>query len=165
MTALFMYAKGQLRTTLHSPRRLNVLFLVMLALAATGVVLASTMAPQSIQYPQRFLTATPAVLCAGETFTYPVNIDINESDAVSRITEGWCRATDGICPRQFQEDEHYVNFLNGYSVSATATRAVPPDLPPGDWQFRHCNETHSSGLIDVVCYQVAVTVKDCQVKP
>lgn len=165
MTALLGYAKGQLHATIHSPRRLNVLFLVMLTLAATGVVLASTMVTQSIQYPQRFLTATPAVLCAGEKFTYPVRIDINENDSVSRITEGWCRATDGICPSEFQADEHYVNFLNGYSVSATATRVVPSDLPPGDWQLRHCNETHSDATIDVNCYQVAVTVKDCQVTP
>ena len=165
MTALFGYAKGQLHATIHSPRRLNVLFLALLALAATGLVLAFGAAPQSINYPQRFLTATPAVLCAGENFTYPVNIDIKEGDAVSRITEGWCRASDGICPKGFQADEHYVNFINGYSVSTTATRVVPSDLPPGDWQLRHCNETHSDATIDVNCYQVAVTVKDCQVTP
>lgn len=165
MTTLFVYAKSQIADTIRSPRRLNVLFVLMLALAGTGVVLASRMAPQSIEYPERYLTAIPPMLCPGDTFTYPVNIEIKQNDAVSEITEVWCNAETGICPRAFQLPQSHAVFLTPYSVSTAATRTIPADLPPGDWQFRHCNETHSDATIDVMCYQVAVTVKDCQVKP
>ena len=41
MTALFGYAKGQLHATIHSPRRLNVLLLVLLVLATLPMVFVS----------------------------------------------------------------------------------------------------------------------------
>ena len=144
--------------------RLPVIMLLLFIIASAGFVLLFRAAPQAVEYPQRYLTATPSVLCPGETFTYPVVISVDETDAVSHITEGWCRS-DGVCPRAFQNDPYYVNFLDDLEVSTTATRTVPADLPPGDWQFRHCNETHSDGRIDVTCYAVDVEVKDCEAKP
>ena len=140
--------------------RLPVIMLLLFIIASAGFVLLFRAAPQAVEYPQRYLTATPSVLCPGETFTYPVVISVDETDAVSHITEGWCRP-DGVCPRAFQNDPYYVNFLDDLEVSTTATRTVPADLPPGDWQFRHCNETHSTGRIEVVCYAVNVVVEDC----
>ena len=165
MSALTGYIIKQVGRTTQSTRRLRVLMVLFVIIAAAGAVLLFRAAPQAIEYPQRYLTSTPGAVCPGETFTYPVQISIDENDVVSRITEGWCRTDDGICPKAFQEKEHYVNFLDGYEVSTTATRTVPADLPPGDWQFLHCNETHSDGRIDVTCYAVNVTVKDCEVKP
>ena len=162
MSALTGYIIKQVGRTTQSTRRLRVLMVLFVIIAAAGAVLLFRAAPQAIEYPQRYVTATPGAVCPGEAFTYPVRISIDETDAVSRITEGWCRTDDGICPKAFQEGEHYVNFLDGYEVSTTATRTVPADLPPGDWQFRHCNETHSDGRIDVTCYAVNVTVKDCE---
>lgn len=158
MTALIYFAKRQAERTIRSPRRLNVLVVLLLALAALGMLLAQT-APAAITYPQRTIIATPAVLCPGDTFSYPVRIEVNDGDAVSRITEGWCQP-DGICPKDMQSPEVYLNFLDAQTMATTATRTVPPELTPGDWQLRHCNETHATGLIEVVCYQVAVTVKD-----
>lgn len=163
MTALLLHAKCQWHRTLRSPKRLNVLLVLALAIALSGVALAMQAAPQAITYPQRFLTATPAVVCPGDTFTYPVTISVGEGDAVSRITEGWCKA-DGICPKVLQGPEVYINFLEAQSVTTPATRIVPADLPPGEWQLRHCNETHSTGQIEVVCYQVSIEVRDdCEV--
>ena len=165
MSALTGYIIKQVERTSTSTKRLRVLMVLLIVIAAAGAVLLFRAAPQAIEYPQRYLTPTPGAVCPGEAFTYPVVISVDGTDAVSRITEGWCRVDDGICPKAFQEGEHYVNFLDGYKVSTTATRTVPADLPPGDWQFRHCNETHSDGRIDVTCYAVNVTVKDCEVKP
>ena len=162
MSALTGYIIKQVERTSTSTKRLRVLMVLLIVIAAAGAVLLFRAAPQAIEYPQRYLTSTPGAVCPGETFTYQVQISIDGSDAVSRITEGWCKVTDGICPKAFQADEHYVNFLDGYEVSTTATRTVPADLPPGDWQFRHCNETHSDGRIDVTCYAVNVTVNDCE---
>lgn len=164
MTTLLMYAKRQAAETIHSPRRLNVLFALMVAIAVVGVALAMQAAPQSITYPQRFLTGTPAVLCPGGEFTFPARVDVRDGDAVSRITEGWCKP-GSVCPWSLQNEPVYINTLQEQRVNIPSTRTVPLDLTPGDWQLRHCNETHSTGLIEVVCYQVAVTVKDCQVKP
>ena len=164
MSALTGYIIKQVERTSTSTK-LRVLMVLLIVIAAAGAVLLFRAAPQAIEYPQRYLTPTPGAVCPGEAFTYPVQISVDETDAVSRITEDWCRATDGICPKAFQGPEYYVNFLAGYEVSTTATRTVPANLPPGDWQFRHCNETHSDGRIDVTCYAVNVTVKDCEVKP
>lgn len=161
MSALILAVKRQADRTIRSPKRLNVIMLILVAIAVIGAFLLVQAAPQAIEYPRRYLTATPAVLCPGETFTYPVQIKIDQGDAVSRITEGWCNSDTGICPRAFQSPEVYVNFVEPYEVSTPATRTVPTDLPPGAWQLRHCNETHASGTIDVVCYAVDVTVEDC----
>lgn len=122
---------------------------------------ASLRSDRVIDYGARTLTPIPAEVCPGETFTFPVSIDINQGDSVSRITEGWCRVSDGICPRTLQLEPYYVNFVEPYSVRVTATRTVPVDLPPGDWQLRHCNETHASDIIDVTCWMVPITVKEC----
>ena len=145
-------------------RRLGVLMVPLVVIALAGVVLTMQRTPQAIQYPQRYLTSTPGAVCPGEAFTYPVRICIDENDAVSRITEGWCRP-DGVCPRAFQTEPYYVNFLDGLEVSTTATRTVPAELSPGDWQFRHCNETHSDGRIGETCYAVNIQVLDCEVQP
>ncbi len=163
MSALIGFFAQQFERTTHSTRRLRWLMVALVLVAVAGVVLVLQRDTQSIEYPQRYLVATPAAVCPGEQFTYPVKIKIDKSDAVSRITEGWCRASDGICPKTFQSEAYYVNFLEPYSVSTTATRTVPIDLPPAEWQWRHCNETHSDGVISVVCYQVQVEVKDCAV--
>lgn len=164
MTALFVYAKRQAVRTLHSPRRLNVLFVLMLGVAGLGVALTVQVAPQSVTYPQRFITATPSAVCPGDTFTYPVAIAVNDGDAVSRITEGWCKG-GGICPKALQDPDVYLNFLEEQDITTPATRTVPAELTPGEWQLRHCNETHTTGQINVVCYQVAVTVRDdCEAK-
>lgn len=165
MSALILYITRQVERTTTSTKRLRVLMVLLVVIAAAGAVLLFQAAPQAIEYPQRYLTPTPGVVCPGADFVYRVDIKIDETDAVSRITEGWCRAEDGICPRAFQSPPVYVNFVEPYSVSTPATRTVPVDMPPGDWQYRHCNETHSTGKIDVVCYAVNITVKDCEVKP
>lgn len=126
MTTFVSFFSRQLDHTLQSRRRLGLIMLLLVCIAAVGVVLLFQRTPTSIKYNKRYITATPAAVCPGESFTYPVSLVVEHSDAVSRVTEGWCRVSDGICPS---------------------------------------NETHSNGTIGVVCYQVAVTVKDCQVTP
>lgn len=161
MSALILKITRQVERTTASTKRLRVLMVLLVAIAAAGAALLFRVAPQAIEYPNRYITPTPAAVCPGETFTYPVSIKIDQSDAVSTITEVWCKASDGICPKAFQSQQSHAIFLEPYSVSTFATRTVPADMPPGDWQLRHSNETHSNGKISVVTYQVDVTVKDC----
>lgn len=161
MTAITYRLKRQVVRTVESPRRLMVVILLLVIVAAAGMWSLIARAPQSIEYLSRYPVATPGAVCPGETFTYPVSIDIKYADSVSRITEGWCRE-DGICPRTLQNEPYYVNFIDTYGVQTTATRTVPAELTPGPWELRHCNETHTTGLIDVVCYAVKVEVRpDC----
>ena len=115
---------------------------------------------RAIDYANRRITPEPQAACAGDVFTYPVDITVTRGNSVSMVTEGWCRE-DGICPTALQQPPVYFNFIESYSVSATATRTVPDNLTPGDWELRHCNETHSTNAIDVTCYVVPVTVLDC----
>lgn len=145
----------------RSPRRLLVIIILLVIIAAMLLWYLMRNTTPLIEYPEKYLTATPAAVCPGEAFTYPVSIAVEQGDSISRVTEGWCRTADGICPKALQTVPYYVNFVEAYGVSTMASRTVPADMAPGDWQLRHCNETHASGVIDVVCYAVNVTVKDC----
>jgi len=146
---------------MHSPRRLKVLIIALALITAAGMALLFQSAPDSIRYGgATILTATPAAVCPGETFTFPVDVVIEDGNSVSRVTEGWCRA-DGICPKALQEPVYYLNFVTGIEVNTTATRTAPTTLTPGEWELRHCNETHSNNRINVACYAVPITIKDC----
>lgn len=161
MTTLTYAIRRQVTRTLDSPRRLLVVVLLLTIVAAAGIATMMERAPQAINYHNPYPLATPAELCPGDTFTYPVQIDIKQGNSISRVTEGWCNRETGICPNALQADPMYYNFIVPYSVNATATRTAPAELTPGSWEFRHCNETHSDNLINVICYAVEVTVKDC----
>lgn len=162
MNAAIGFVRRQAVRTVHSSRRLTLLVLMLLALAVSGFAVLLTQDPQIVYYPDKDIVSTPAEVCPGEKFTYPIVVAVEQGDAVARVTEGWCRAEDGICPNALQSAPVYFNFTAPYPVKTTATRTVPDELTPGEWQLRHCNETHSSGMIDVVCYQVVTTVKeDC----
>lgn len=143
-------------------RRLSLVLLALclVVIASIMVQIWLSLRQNAVRYGATLLPATPAAVCAGEPFTYPVRIVVDNGDSVSRVTEGWCRA-DGICPRLFQEPPYYVNFVAGITVETTAKRTTPSTLTPGQWELRHCNETHSSGRITVVCYAVPLTIKEC----
>lgn len=144
-------------------RRMLVLATVALVLALVAVVIyvaRDVRAERAIFYDRTYIQATPSQVCPGQQFTFPVSVVIDRPESVARVTEGWCRASDGICPKALQEEPVYYNFIDPYRVETTATRTAPAGLTPGDWQLRHCNESHSTGLISVACYQVAVTVPD-----
>lgn len=164
MSALAGYIIKQVERTTQSAKRLRVIMVLMFIIAGAGLVLLAQAAPRTIEYQQQFVAATPSVVCPGEAFTYPVQLKVEQVDAVAMITEGWCRAADGICPKGFQNPPYYINLMNILEVSTTATRTVPVGLPPGDWQFTHCNTTLSTLPPGITCYAVNVTVKDCEVK-
>ena len=168
MSALILYITRQAERTANSAKRLRVLMVLFVIIAAAGAVLLFRAAPQAIEYPQKYITATPEAVCLGEAFTYQVSIKINQPDSVSRITEGWCYLK-GICPKGMQAEPYEVNFLDPYQVSTMATRNVPLDLSPGEWELRHCNTTRYSvgndePRQDVACYGAILTVKECEVK-
>jgi hypothetical protein len=144
-------------------RRLFVLILALCLVVIAGVMVQMwlSLRGEAIGYGATILPATPEAVCAGGAFTYPVSIVVAGGNSVSRVTEGWCRA-DGICPRVLQQLPYYVNFVAGITVETTARRVAPDTLTPGEWELRHCNETHSSGNITVVCYAVPLTIKDCE---
>ena len=143
-------------------RRLSLVLLALclVVIASVMVQMWFSLRQEAIRYGGALLPATPAAVCAGETFSYPVSIVVRDGDSVSRVTEGWCR-TDGICPRVLQQPPFYINFVAGIKVETTALRTTPDTLTPGEWEMRHCNENHSSGTITVECYAVPITIKDC----
>lgn len=133
-----------------------------LALAGLVVYIVRDMATaRAISYRETHILPEPAEVCPGDAFTFPVSIAIETPETVARVTEGWCRAEDGICPAALQQEPVYINFIEPYTVQAQARRTAPENMAPGAWQLRHCNEAHSSGKISVVCYQVEVVVLDC----
>jgi hypothetical protein len=161
MSAIAGFVMQQAERTIRSPRRLTVIVIVLTLIVVSGLALLFQAAPANVTYSgATIIIPTPAAVCAGDTFTYPVSVTVDGGNSVSRVTEGWCRA-DGICPRGQQLEPYYINFVAGITVNTTAMRTAPDSLTPGGWELRHCNETHSSGKIDVVCYAVPVTIKDC----
>ncbi|MBK8113262.1 MAG: hypothetical protein IPK44_01435 [Candidatus Accumulibacter sp.] len=169
MSALTGYIIKQVERTTQSAKRLRAIMVLMLVIANAGAVLLFRAAPPAIEYEQRYIVPTPAVLCPGDTFTYQVSIRVNQPNSVSYVTEGWCYVK-GICPKTMQAAPYDVNFIDPYQVSAPATRTVPTTLPPGKWELRHCNTTRYSvgndePRQDVACYGAVLTVKDCEVQP
>lgn len=138
------------------------LVLCLLLIAGIGAQIWMSLTRTAVQYGASVITPTPSEVCPGDVISFPVDITIEHGNSISRVTEGWCRATDGICPKTLQEPVVYYNFIAPYSTGTTALRTIPHSLTPGPWQLRHCNETHATGIIDVVCWQVDVMVKDCQ---
>ena len=138
-----------------------------IALVVIAVILALTI-PQLLHQSQivrykesnAWLEATPVEVCPGEVFTFPVSLIVSEAPAYIRIVESWCRSSDGVCLNQFSTTNE-IALLEPLTISATARRTVP-DLPPGDWQLQHINESHVTGKITVTGYGVRVTVKDCK---
>lgn len=161
MSAIAGFIVGQAARTMHSPRRLTVIVIALALIVVSGIALLLEAAPANVRYGgATVILPTPAAVCPGETFSYPVDVAIEQGDSVSRVTEGWCKS-DGICPKGLQEPDYYLNFVTGIEVNTTATRTAPLALTPGDWELRHCNETHSNNRIDVACYAVPLTVLDC----
>ncbi len=135
------------------------LLLCLLLIAAIVVQMWLSLTQTAVDYGETFIAPDKAAVCPGDTITFPVDITIDHGNSVSRVTEGWCRA-DGICPNTLQNTPSYYNFTTPYRTSATARRTIP-DVSPGPWQLRHCNQTMFAGGHDIVCWQVDVTVKDC----
>lgn len=145
-------------------RRMSVLILLLCLVLIAAVIAQMWYGmryQRNIEYGGAILTATPAEVCPGDTFTYAVDIIVLTGNSVAQVTEGWCRA-DGICPVALQNTPYFLNFAEPFEISATARRTVPDGLSPGEWELRHCNETRSTGQIDVQCYAVPVVVKDCE---
>lgn len=142
---------------------LLLLALCLLLIVAVGFQLwQSLRQDKALDYERKFLTPTPTAVCPGDKFTFPIDIIIRQPDSISHIAESWCRVKDGICPDKYDAPDKDKPFVEPYEVHTQATRTVPDDMPPGDWQLRHCNETRASGLLDVTCYAVNVTVLDCE---
>ena len=143
-------------------RRLSLILLALcLVVIASGMVqMWLNIRQDAVRYGGTLLPATPAAVCPGDPFSYPISIVVRDGSSVSRVTEGWCRS-DGICPRMLQQPPFYINFVTGIKVETTALRTAPDTLTPGEWELRHCNEAHSSNQITVVCYAVPITIKDC----
>jgi hypothetical protein len=144
-------------------RRMMTVLLVfcLLLILAIGIQMWTSLYQQhAVNYGEQFIVPSPAEACPGDVIAFSVDITIERGNSVSRVTEGWCRTGDGICPRVLQEPPVYYNFILPYSTSASARRTIP-DLPPGSWELRHCNTTVTSNFQDVTCWQVDVLVKDC----
>lgn len=144
-------------------RMMTVLLAVcLLLILAIGAQMWSSLYRQrAIGYDQRYIIPTPSELCPGETFSYSLRIEVEQGNSVSEITEGWCRP-GGICPDRYDRSTAAKKpFIAPFGLDATPKRVVPDDMPPGDWELRHCNTTVFSGGHDVQCYAVMVEVKDC----
>lgn len=168
MTALLLHAKCQWHRTLHSPRRLNVLLVLALAIAALGVALAFQAAPAAVLYNGGNIPIIAPVeteVCLGGMIHYPIITEIDESEIPGRIEvdEAWCMAgIGGVCKSVPAPNPRMPMLEPKRIVADPAKRTVPDTLTPGTWHLWH-TATDTRG--DVSGYIVApVNVKDCTTK-
>lgn len=169
MTTLLMYAKRQAAETIHSQRRINVLFVLMVAIAVVGVALAMQAAPASVTYNEGHIPVIAPIeneVCAGGVIQYPITTEIDESELPGRVEvdEAWCMAGLGGACKSVPAPNPRLPMLEPKRIVADpATRNVPDTLTPGVWHFWH-TATDTRGQVNG--YIIApITVKDCQLKP
>lgn len=141
------------------------ILLVIIAISIAGMMAINT-SRANIAYKEKGYPSTPAAVCPGEKFTYPVQVSIPSGNTVSRISENWCRKSDGICPDAYDTEKKPKGSIIEKTIEVTATRYVPDNIPPGDWQMVHCNtnitdsgKSTTPAVTSVSCYAINVKVK------
>ena len=165
MTALLLHAKCQLHRTIHSPKRLNVLLILALAIAALGVALAFQAAPSAVLYNEGNVPIIAPIepeVCLGGKVHYPLTTTIDESEIPGRVEvdEAWCMAgLGGACKSVAAPNPRLPMLEPKHIVSDPASRTVPDTLTPGTWHLWHtATDTHGQ----VNGYIVApVYIVDC----
>lgn len=142
----------QVQKTLVSPRRFGFVSVAVFVGVALYFIVAFPVvknAASVVQYESGgavWATIEPdnSVLCPGETMAYSVTISIASAPAAIDILEAWC-VPERQCPREFKLPPDFsIAKEAGNLGSFTASRVVP-DLPPGEWEFRHINVTTVHG--------------------
>lgn len=136
------------------------IFLSLVIVALLALVGMRSIQTSSIRYGEMYPHPVPPQVCPGAEFTYNVRIEVKNPDTVVLLTEDWCKLNTNICPKEFVTAPVYHNAKEPTLVFTTATRNVPADMPPGEWELRHCNTAISDGGISS-CYYVPMTVLDC----
>lgn len=136
---------------------------LLIAMALSTITVDMLRQQNIVEYDNVWHTPDKAEVCPGDVITFPVRVSILEAPAIVRLVESWCRE-DGICPFAYTTVQ-YVALMEPYTVTATARRTVPPELPPGVWQLNHVTESHSNSHISVEGWAVRVTVKQCESQP
>lgn len=165
MSALILAVKRQADRTLRSSRRLNVIMLLLFAIAALGMVLLFNTPAFSVQYDGTRVPVIPPIetqVCPGDTIHYPLTTSVTEDEIPGQldIAESWCEeGLSGPCtgvnpPRpELPLLEPKLIYTDG------AARVVPETLTPGVYHFWH---SATDALGRVSGYIVApVNVKDC----
>lgn len=139
-----------------------VVFFGLIVVAAIAFIGMTNIRKSAVKYQELTPKATPSEVCPGDSFVYMVNLEVKKPNTVVRITEDWCKLNTMICPREFVIPAIDHNARYPVTVSTPATRVVPETMPPGEWQFGHCNtSTTSNSTPTVSCYYVPITVLDC----
>lgn len=140
--------------------RSALLFGILTLVVTIGVFLMVSVRRNAIEYASGQPVAVPSALCPGDEFTYQVTLEVKEPDTVVQITEDWTNLATQTHPRAFASLPVYHNIKFPIVLTAKATRNVPDKLPPGQWEFGHCNTATSNNGTTVSCYFVPITVSE-----
>lgn len=160
----------QVHRTVTSPRRFGFVSLAVLVgvalyfVAAFPVVrnAASVVKYQSTKDVWTVIEPVDSVLCPGETMNYSVDIGITSAPAVVDIHEAWC-VSGRQCPREFKLPPDFSIAREPGKLGSFDAQRVVPDLPPGEWEFRHANTSQlDHGKTSLSGYSLFITVpSDC----
>ena len=137
------------------------IFLSLVIVALLALVGMRSIQTNGIRYGKLNPKAVPPQACPGDSFLYNVHVEVKHPNTVVLLTEDWCKPSTNICPKEFVIAPVYHNAKGPFTVDTSATRYVPTAMPPGEWEFRHCNTATSDEGTSVACYYVPLTVLDC----
>ena len=137
------------------------IFLSLVIVALLALVGMRSIQTNGIRYGELSPRAVPPQACPGDSFSYNVHVEVKHPNTVVLLTEDWCKFSTNICPKEFVIAPVYHNAKEPAVVDTPATRYVPSTMPPGEWEFRHCNTATSNDGTSVSCYYVPLTVLYC----
>lgn len=173
MTALRIALQRQVEGTMVNPRRLTLIAVALVVIAAMGfwtLIISTPSAVISTRYGSAVIPPVETKVCIGGTIRYPitVTVDANEVPNQIEVAEAWCKAgltgtCFGVQPGGMDPNAKRLPILAPRQIVTTAQRLVPKTLTPGIYEFWHSSIDSSNR---VQAYIVSpITVKDCQVTP
>ena len=165
MTTLIHGAWHQVKCTLKTPSRLNVLLALLLVLVGIGLLFAIQTTPKTVQYNEGdvpVIRPIEAEICLGGAVHYPLVTTIDKDQIPGRVEvdESWCmEGLAGPCKSAAPPNPRLPLLEEKRVVQPSTERVMPKAVTPGVWHFWHTStDTHGN----VEGYIVApIVVVDC----
>lgn len=159
-----LYIKHEAIRTISSPRRLAMLTLLLLLIAASGLLFLFQNAPVTMYNGKVVPVIRPSEpeVCIGGTLHFSTITETTEDQLPGRleIDEAWClEGLGGACKTVTPPNPRFPILEPKYIVTPRVSRDVPTILTPGVYHFWH-TATDTKG--NVTGYIVApITVVEC----
>lgn len=107
-------------------RQIYMVLAVCLMVIVVGfLAMARDIAARPVSYGVDRIAPLEAVLCPGDTLTYPVSVSVIGVPGVVTIAETWCRTgTDGVCSMSLAKS-YTIPLMDYRKIDSIARREIP----------------------------------------